>query len=75
MNLLGEHKSARVCFHKALELESDRPESFYSLADSCYHLGNYNAARKYFRKAASLIKGKSAYMSHEVKRRLKNLSV
>lgn len=70
-NLLGEHKQACLCFRKALELEKDRPESFYSLADSCYSLGDYNAARKYFNHAASLIKGKSAYMAREVQRRLR----
>lgn len=73
LNLLGGHKSACVCFHKALELEGDRPESFYSLADSCFHLGDYNAARKYFQKAAHFIKGKSAYLYRKAMQRLGEL--
>ena len=74
LNLLGEHKQASLCFHKALELETDRPESLYSLADSCYCLGDYKAAQKYFRRAASKLKGKSAYMAREVHRRLRDIN-
>jgi tetratricopeptide (TPR) repeat protein len=75
LNLLEEHNKAILCFHKALELEHNRPESLYSLGDSHFQLGHLREARKYFRKAAQTIKGKSSYLYKKVVGRLKEINL
>ena len=61
LNLLKQYKEAILCFKKALELDEDRVEALYSLADTYYHLGQRQLAKKYFNMALKYIKGKSSY--------------
>jgi tetratricopeptide (TPR) repeat protein len=75
LNLLGEHNRAILCFHKALELDHNRPESLYSLGDSHFHLGHIREARRYFAKAAQEIKGRSSYLHREVEGRLREINL
>jgi len=73
LNFLNKDRKAIINFHKALELDPQKAESFFSLADSYYKLGNYREAKKYFEKAAKLVKGKSRYLFKEIERRLKEV--
>jgi tetratricopeptide (TPR) repeat protein len=73
LNTLGRYKESVLCFKKALELQDNRPESLYSLADTYVHLGETQKAKQYFRKALHYIKGKSAYMHKETLKRIKEL--
>ena len=71
LNLLGRFKQSIIYFEKALEFESDRVESNFSLGDSYLHLGDKIRAKKYFNRALSQIKGKSSYIYKEIKKRLR----
>ncbi|MDD5194948.1 MAG: tetratricopeptide repeat protein [Candidatus Omnitrophica bacterium] len=73
LNCLGRYRESIIYFYKALELEEDRPEALYSLADTYANLGNLTAAKKYFLRALQYIKGKSSYMRKETLKRLKAL--
>lgn len=71
LNLLGKFKQSIIYFEKALEFESGRVESNFSLGDSYSHLGDKVKARKYFQRALSQIKGKSFFIYREIKKRLR----
>ena len=73
LNSLGRHRSAIVCFHKALELDPRRPEALYSLADSYAHLDDLGRARRYFKKALLGVLGHSSYMRRVISQRIKSL--
>ncbi len=73
LNLLGRHREATICFIKALELEPNRPEAFYSLADSCVQLRQYTKALTYYKRALCLVKGKSSLARRDIEKRLKTL--
>jgi len=59
LNLLERYKEAVLCFKKALELEEDRAEAIYSLADTYCHLGQKQKAKEYFKKPLSLLREKA----------------
>jgi len=71
LNSLGKFRQSIICFEKALEFESDRVESNFSLGDSYLHLGDKVKARKYFNRSLGQIKGKSSYIYKEIKNRLR----
>jgi Flp pilus assembly protein TadD len=73
LNSLGRHGQAIVCFHKVLELDPQRPEALYSLADSYCQRGETARARAYFKKVLKLLHGKSAYMRGNTEKRIKTL--
>ncbi|MCM8787425.1 MAG: tetratricopeptide repeat protein [Candidatus Omnitrophica bacterium] len=72
-NLLGRHKEAILCFKKALELDKQRLESLYSMADSYEKINDIENAYKYFKKTLVKLKGKCSFMYNKTKRRLKKL--
>ncbi|MCM8831202.1 MAG: tetratricopeptide repeat protein [Candidatus Omnitrophica bacterium] len=72
-NLLGKHKEAILCFRKALELDEERVESLYSMADSYEKINDIEKAYRYFEEALYKLKGKCSFMYKETKRRLKKL--
>jgi tetratricopeptide (TPR) repeat protein len=73
LNCLGKYKEAQLCFNTALELEKDRVESLFSIADTYSHLGNKLLAKKYFKNALERIKGNSSYLYKETLKRLRSL--
>ncbi|MFA5008115.1 MAG: tetratricopeptide repeat protein [Candidatus Omnitrophota bacterium] len=74
LNTLGRFKESLIYFKKALELETSRVEAIFSLGDSYLKMGDIQKAKKYFTSALSEIKGKSAYVYKEIKKRLNSLS-
>jgi tetratricopeptide (TPR) repeat protein len=73
LNSLGKHRQAILCFKKSLELDSERVESLYSLADSYLCLGKTGLARKYFLRSLVKLKGRCSYMYKETLKRLREM--
>jgi len=73
LNFLENYNEALLCFHKVLEFENTRPETLYSIADTYYKMGKYDLSFKYFKKALDDVRGKSRYITEDIKRRLREL--
>ena len=73
LHLLKRYKQAILCFRKALELDRNRPEALFSLADTYQCLGDNAKARRYFKTALKVVKGKSAFVACEIVKRLGQL--
>lgn len=73
LNVLEKYKESVICFSKALEIDSNRPETVFSLADSYERLDNYDKAFFYYCRAQSMVKGKSRYMSKFISERIKEI--
>lgn len=73
LHSLEKFTQALLYFKKALEIEPDRVESLFSLADTYLHLQNKSKAHKYFKYTLRKIKGKSSYMYKETSHRLRKL--
>ncbi len=73
LNFLGNYNEALLCFHKVLEMDSRRPETLYSVADTYYRLARYHLSYRYFRKAQEAVRGKSRYISEDIRQRLREL--
>jgi len=72
LHLLGRYKEAVICFHKALELDSNRVEAVYSLGDAYLRLGQREKALLYFQAAAGQVKGKSGFIYREILKSIEN---
>lgn len=73
LHSLARYQQALLCFQKALELEENRVESLFSLADTYLKLGNNQKARKLLELTLSRLKGKTSYVRKETLRRLRKL--
>ncbi|UCG35629.1 MAG: tetratricopeptide repeat protein [Candidatus Omnitrophota bacterium] len=73
LHSLERYQQALLCFQKALELEGNRAESLFSLADTYFKLGNIEKARKFLELTLSRLKGKSSYVRRETLKRLRKL--
>lgn len=73
LHSLGKFTQALLYFRKALEIEPERAESLFSLADTYLRLQNKPQARKYLKMALREIKGKSSFIYREALGRLKEI--
>ncbi|MDP2923410.1 MAG: tetratricopeptide repeat protein [Candidatus Omnitrophota bacterium] len=73
LHSLEKFTQALLYFKKALEIEPDRVESLFSLADTYTYLGESMKAKEYFQKAIFQIRGKCAYIYKQILKRLKNI--
>lgn len=75
LHLHGRYKEAILCFHKAFEIDPDRIEAIFSLADTYQKLEDLTRARHYFLKVKLLLKHKCAVVYKETLLRLQQLAV
>ena len=73
LHLMKRYKPAILCFNKALELDRNRPEALFSLADTYQCLGDKIKAYHYFKTALRAVRGKSAFAVREIAKRLRRL--
>ena len=74
LHLMKRYKPAILCFNKALELDHNRPEALFSLADTYQCLADNTRARHYFKAALKSVRGKSAFVACEIAKRLRQLN-
>jgi tetratricopeptide (TPR) repeat protein len=74
LHLMKRYKPAILCFNKALELDRNRPEALFSLADTYQYLDDKIKACHYFKTALKAVRGKSAFAACEIAKRLRDLS-